>query len=456
MENNGRGVGHGTLEKRGNSWRGRWMHNGKRYTRNLGVFNAANLKTERKMAQAALDREMAPFRAECDVEALAHISARMAAKSAVVTEYEEERPAMSLARAFDEYEKDPSSPDSSDDMNMHYRGQFDRFVKWVNVNYPDVNELRGVSKEIAFGFMEDLKEKVSANTYNKYIVLLVRIWKVLKERARLVENPWIEVKRRRLDDSVRRELSISELNKIAATAKGEMWMLFAIGIFTGLRLGDAVRLDWGSIDLARNVIRVEPSKTKRYTHGVKVVIPIVRQFRGILEDVPSSMRRGFVIPGIAELYRKDAAKLSNQIQRVFVDCGIETQAKEKGKRARVVVGYHSLRHTFVSIAAESGIPFAIVQSIVGHTSPAMTRHYTHISEKALQDNVGLFPSVFGGDTQVELIDSNSVGDGKKYDGVSASDCRRRVELIRDMLDGLPEDSLIEVLCMVKDAVKRIS
>ena len=48
----------------------------------------------------------------------------------------------------------------------------------------------------------------------------------------------------------------------------------------------------------------------------------------------------------------------------------------------VEVGFHSLRHTYVSLHAERGTPAAIIQGNVGHGSPAMTEHYTHISDAA--------------------------------------------------------------------------
>jgi hypothetical protein len=61
----------------------------------------------------------------------------------------------------------------------------------------------------------------------------------------------------------------------------------------------------------------------------------------------------------------------------------------------VEVGFHSLRHTFVSLCRESNAPLAVVESIVGHSSPAMTRHYTHVGELAAGQAVALLPSVMG-------------------------------------------------------------
>ena len=44
-----------------------------------------------------------------------------------------------------------------------------------------------------------------------------------------------------------------------------------------------------------------------------------------------------------------------------------------GTRAVVEVGFHSLRHTFVSLCRAAGAPLSVVEAIVGHASPAMTR-----------------------------------------------------------------------------------
>ena len=55
--------------------------------------------------------------------------------------------------------------------------------------------------------------------------------------------------------------------------------------------------------------------------------------------------------------------------------------------------FHSLRHTFVSFAANAGVPLHIVQSIVGHESTAMTRHYYHENIAALKSAVAAIPTL---------------------------------------------------------------
>ena len=105
------------------------------------------------------------------------------------------------------------------------------------------------------------------------------------------------------------------------------------------------------------------------------------------------------MPKCAEMYLKQASELSDRFKRVFKAAGIKTDADgADGHRKRALVSFHSLRHTFVSLAANAGVPFAVVQAIVGHSTADMTRHYFHESETALVSAVAALPSVTGGES----------------------------------------------------------
>jgi integrase len=49
--------------------------------------------------------------------------------------------------------------------------------------------------------------------------------------------------------------------------------------------------------------------------------------------------------------------------------------------------FHDMRHTFITDGAEAGVPVQVMQALVGHMSPEMTRHYTHIRDRAKQKAV---------------------------------------------------------------------
>ena len=379
----------GTIELHGRKYRARWMVDGKYYTRSTGT-------ADRDEAEAKLAEFLEPFKLKDEKDTLALLAQKVEGVTAELKAYEDAKPALALADGFDAYRKSTERPDTGAATLDMYESQYDRLAKWVAAHYPDVTEMRHVSKAIADEFMAYIAQTFSANTYNKYATLFKRMWELLAETARLTANPWAKIAHKAEDKAAtRRELTVDELRRVCESVKGEMRTLFAVGIYTGLRLGDCALLEWGNVDLTRRMIAIIPRKTARHANGRPVVIPIHAALVTILAETPQKKRTGYVMPETAATYLADDTKLSRRIQATFKACGIRTRKADGDARATVEVGFHSLRHTFVSLAANAGVPLAHVQSIVGHTSPAMTRHYFHVSENALQNAVGALPDVGG-------------------------------------------------------------
>ena len=77
------------------------------------------------------------------------------------------------------------------------------------------------------------------------------------------------------------------------------------------------------------------------------------------------------------MYQTNSDGVSYRIKQFLKGLGIETTRVPEGRtRAISVKDLHSCRHTFCYYAGIAGIPLTVVQSIVGHMSPAMTKHYS--------------------------------------------------------------------------------
>lgn len=380
----------GTIELHGRTYRARWMVDGKYYTRSTGT-------ADRDQAEAKLAEFIEPFKLKDEKDTLSLLAAKVQGVTAELKAYEDAKPALQLAQGFEAYRKAANRPDCGERTLADYEGYYAGLVAWMKKRRPDCVEMRHLTKADAEAFSQDFKRNHSAGTFNKRITFYSCLWRTLADNAeaRLTCNPWERIaKLKGTGTFTRRELTVDELRRVCGSVTGEMRLLFAVGIYTGLRLGDAALLDWGSVDLTRRMIKVVPRKTARHAHGKPVVIPIHAALAALLAETPAEARRGYVMPETADAYQREPSILTNRIQSHFRSCGIVTAASQgKGRKAQTAVGFHSLRHTFVSLAANAGVPLAHVQSIVGHSSPAMTRHYFHESEAALQSAVAALPSI---------------------------------------------------------------
>jgi len=86
---------------------------------------------------------------------------------------------------------------------------------------------------------------------------------------------------------------------------------------------------------------------------------------------------------------------------LFESCGIQTtEAPTNGhRRKRIVrVGFHSLRHSFVSLCAANRVPQVAIMELVGHGSPAMTALYSHAGDEQKAKAIAALPAfTFEGD-----------------------------------------------------------
>ena len=306
------------------------------------------------------------------------------------------------------------------------------FAKWMECNYLPVKDLAGVTADMIAEYLALLRGTLCGSSYNGRVCVLREIFRTLAAKAGLEDDPWEGVRLRPDDCHSRRELTMEELKRLLAAAckHGEEWhKLILIGIYTGLRLGDCCRLDWSCFNFAQGVIQLVPEKTKRH-HKRIVTIPVhpalgrallwncssltsgetplprfatsgethrasacLRQLGFASADMLPRFA-GPVVPGIAEMYGRARWRVSHELAKIFRAAGITTSVWIEGRRHRTPEAtFHSLRHTFVSFAANAGVPLHVVQSIVGHESTAMTRHYYHENLTALKSAVAAIPTL---------------------------------------------------------------
>lgn len=312
-----------------------------------------------------------------------------------------------LADVWLEYVKSPDRRDLAPSTLNAKRLVWMDFARWMEHHHLEIGNLAEVTHEAIAEYLACIRAEVCASTYNARICVLREIFHVLAAKARLVDDPWEGVRLHADDCHSRRELTLDEIERLmkAATKAGGEWKrLFTIGLYTGLRLGDCCCLAWNSVNLERGVIQLIPTKTRKHTHGQPVTIPIHPQLLAELQGNGEPGKGMFVNPTLADYYKKNKWRISHGLELIFKAAHIETSVRLEGRRTRTPEAtFHSLRHTFVSLAANAGVPLPVVQSIVGHSSTAMTRHYYHENEEALRQAVAAIPAIGTGSAVVPPV-----------------------------------------------------
>ena len=284
---------------------------------------------------------------------------------------------------------------------------------------------------LAGEYMAEYGEHVSPRTYNGSLAVLRMIINEVGGEAGIISNPLAGIKNRTLETISRREFTAEQVKAIfdgfkngffyTTTVEGmgehrqrtrkevtleykplfkdEMEVLLKICCFTGADGQSACLLQWSGIDLARNQINYIREKTRKKTGGRVITLPIHPELREALNRAQEWRIEGnpYVLPNVADRYKRNHSGVQKDVMKIIrIALGIETTDHEEngGKRAKAANLYslHSFRHTFVSFCANAGVPLAVVAAIVGHGSPAMTKHYSHISAEAKGKALAAIPT----------------------------------------------------------------
>ena len=318
---------------------------------------------------------------------------------------------LELEAAWDAWLSNPKKRNPKPITITNYKVQWERFRNWVAKH--DIKYLHEVTPVLAEEYATDLWSKgITPSTYNAHTKFLRSMFKVLHTRAGLINNPWEGIPLMEKEQEGRRNLTPEELESVCAKAKGSIRYLISLGLYSGMRLGDCVNLRWAEVDLKKGVITHMPMKTRRKNKEVR--IPLHPVLQAMLQELRRKRKGTHLFPAEHKRYQNDPSAISKEIQEFFSeDCEIATteDVKERKHRLRAIVrvGFHSLRHSFVSLCAANHVPQVAIMELVGHGSPAMTALYSHAGDEQKAQAIAALPSM----TFEQLPAKSSKSKGKR-------------------------------------------
>lgn len=247
--------------------------------------------------------------------------------------------------------------------------------------------LASITKTDVEKFRKDRLEQVGEGTLESDFKILKGIFeRARKQGVLLGANPFelVEIaKGDRIEKLEREAFMAGEVDLLVSSAPSDEWeTTILLGFYCGMRLGDAVLLDWEAVDFERGLISYKASKTRR-----KMEIPLHPKLLKHLERIARD-QGGKVSPKLAAVRVPGRSGLSLQFLDIVKTSGLNSGQKESTSgRKFSSLSFHSLRHGFISAMANQGVAPELRQKLAGHRSKDVHSKYTHLEMETLREAV---------------------------------------------------------------------
>jgi len=222
-------------------------------------------------------------------------------------------------------------------------------------------------------YLGELKAQRCAATANRHLSLLSKLFKLAVQWERIAKNPCVGIQKFQENNQRERFLSQDEIQRMFVAMESEPNRVIVAALkfllLTGVRREEALRARWDQVDLERGTLFLPDTKS-----GKSRTVVLNPDAVELLRDQVRCPDNPYVFPG-----KVPGKPLNNPIKgfrRILAKAGIEN------------LRIHDLRHSFASLAVNSGATLYQVQHLLGHASAQTTQRYAHLADSALREASG--------------------------------------------------------------------
>lgn len=196
-----------------------------------------------------------------------------------------------------------------------------------------------------------------------------------------VDNPYkkgdLEIPQADVNDVFLHDDELSELANLffkteAGTTDYRVLCMFLFSCTTGLRLGDALALEWQEIDWENEplILEITVQKTNK-----KIMTPIPEL--GVEMLLYAAEGNIDNVDWYKKIFLCDysSTTINNTLRKLAKQVGIERR-----------ISYHCSRRTFITLARMAGVDEYVLMNYAGHSDPKMTRRYMKWDKKLATDS----------------------------------------------------------------------
>lgn len=263
----------------------------------------------------------------------------------------------------------------SDDWKEYSRQGIIGRAKRIKDIFADL-KLEEITTEELQDYVDDWQKQFSTNTIKSYVVLIMS---VLKKNGFRIDSPKIKNYTPK-----KRFYSNEEIEKISqyfmkSSKIKHNHLAIPIAMYTGLRIGEILALQWLDVDLSRKLISV--SKNAEHIFGKGSILQTPKTESSIREVAIPNQLYDILIkfaPQKDEDWDNFVTSNSQQPQehrtasrcaeRLLLKIGVEYK------------GFHAFRHSYATKMLESGVNTKVVSDLLGHSNISTTLNiYSHTS-----------------------------------------------------------------------------
>jgi len=367
----------GTLEKHGSNWRMRVVVGYNEKGNPIRRSRIANSKNKREA-----QKELAAFITE--IEAGEYIKPQKMLFKDFIEEWKKK------------YAEQELSPSTYETYCTHIRTRLKPKLGHIKLDEIKPIHLLNFVETLKISKRNDIDEQLSNSSINYCIRVMKNIFKRAFEWQFIKKNPAENIKKLRDNYEEKQPYSLEEVQIIMALIEEEdsMYKLFfQLAIYTGLRRGELLGLEWKDIDLekclltvnqtvsyANSTYHVKEPKTKSSRRTISIPTSIVNTLKHYKNEwnlqriTCGELWEGGMYSFIFTSWHGKPL-YPNNLSKKWKKFLLKHNLRE--------VNLHGLRHTSATLLLESGESIKVISSRLGHSKVGVTQDlYIHTLESA--------------------------------------------------------------------------
>jgi len=254
----------------------------------------------------------------------------------------------------------------------HYHKNRERLDNHL-IPYFGKRDINQITPRMIDEYKQSKLGKLSPATINRTLAILRKMFNDAIRWGFMSSTPMKFVKQLKEDENGFDYYSEDETRLFLKNCSEDFFLIANCAVYTGMRSGELVALEWKDVDFERRIIIVKRSSSGSTKSGKVRYIPINSNLLSVLEACEKNRKCDLVFPD------KDGGMRSIDFR---------TEMKRAAERTGLrKIRMHDLRHTFASNYVIKGGNLVSLQKILGHSTITMTLRYAHLAPDFLAKDI---------------------------------------------------------------------